>query len=179
MPMSTYRSALGNGLVHDLFHASTRDEDILVISNSLCLTHLGRAMRDDVRDQPLFLSLLQIYKNVEGGISYFPKREQAGVFLITRITCRAALTNCSKWYSEVVGYDIGILVARRLADAMVLRSRRAHGCECERCNVSWLQDGWQCPTLRFRMFLHVNRALVERIRGASRPASAWASAPAP
>ena len=161
--MSTYRSALGNGLVHDLFHASTSYDDILMISHSLCLTHLGRAMRDNERDQHLFLSLLQIYKNVEGGISYFPKREQVGVFLITRITCRAALTNCSKWYSEVVGNEIGLLVARRSRRAHGCESRRAHGCECDHCDVSWLQDGWQCPTLHVRMFLHVNRTHVEQL----------------
>ena len=117
-------------------------------------------MRDDERDQHYFLSLLQIYKNVEGGISYFPKREQVGVFLITRITCRAALTNCSKWYSEVVGNEIGLLVARRSRRAHGCESRRAHGCECDHCDVSWLQDGWQCPTARFRWFLHGKRAKV-------------------
>ena len=161
MPMSTFRSELGNGLVHELFHVSSSYDDILVIAHSLCLTHLGRAGRHDERDQPLFTSMIQIYKNVEGDISYFPKREQVGVFLVTRSTCRAALTYCSKWYSEAAGREVGLLVQRRFAYDRVLRSRRAHGCECDNCDVSWLQDVWQCPTARFRWFLHGNRAQVD------------------
>ncbi len=100
---------------HELFHMSSSYDDILVIAHSLCLTHLGRAGRHDERDQPLCMSMIQIYKNVEGDISYFPKREQVGLCLVTRSTCRTALTYCSKWYSEVVGREVGLLVQRRFA----------------------------------------------------------------
>ena len=100
-------------------------------------------------DQPLFSMISQIYKNAEGDLCFLPKREQVGMFLQVRISCRYALSYCSSWYQEIVKKEVALLVKRREQIHILNRSITGLGCKCDVCQLEWLRSGWKCTTIHF------------------------------
>ena len=101
-------------------------------------------------DQPLFSMISQIYKNAEGEeLCFLPRREQVGMFLQFRISCRYALSYCSSWYQEIVKKEVALSVKRREQIHILNRVIRGLGCKCDVCQLEWLRSGWKCPAMNF------------------------------
>ena len=120
--------------------------DILQSSHSLCLAHLPQALHDSAVEQPLFSSIASIYKDVErSSRPYLDQREQVGLFLKVRATCRFSRYYCSSWYQETVRREVKKIVSVRLFHKHVLLLQERLGCVCKTCKVVWLRRGWICP----------------------------------
>ena len=157
--MLTFRSEMRGGFRYEYFPVQSSFDDIISISHSLCLAHLGREGSLGERDQPLFCTIVQIYKSVQDDSPYRCFWEHVGMFLRTRTTCRFALSFCSSWYQETVSREVALLVKRRLAMSLTIRTRRRLGCQCAAlCELDWLNAGWQCPAARHAEFLLFNHA---------------------
>ena len=144
----------GGGFSYLYFDEETTEEDILMISHSLCLAHLPAGLTHPGRAQPLFSMVASIYKDVEqAGCSYLYQREQVGMFLRVRATCRFALSYFSSWYQDRVKYDVRAVVRLREAwhrlERQLERQRTALGCICSECPIVWLEAGWMCPAALF------------------------------
>jgi hypothetical protein len=89
----------GSGCIFSYFRETTMFTDILQISHSLCLAHLPQGLHDPAVEQPLFNSIASTCRDVEGSRRlYLDQREQVGMFLKVRATCRFSLYYCSSWY---------------------------------------------------------------------------------
>ena len=91
----------------------------------------------------------QIYKNAEVELCFLPKREQVGMFLQVRISCRYALSYCSSWYQEIVKKEVALLLKRREQIHILNRVIRGLGCKCDVFQLEWLRSGWKCPAMNF------------------------------
>ena len=104
----------GGGFIYRYFNEETEEEHKLMISHSLCLAHLPAGLSHPGRAQPTFAMVASIYKDVEqSGCPYLYQREQVGMFLRVRATCRFALSYCSSWYQDIVKFGVRDLVSRR------------------------------------------------------------------
>ena len=136
----------GSGCIFSYFRETTMFADILQISHSLCLAHLPQGLHDPAVEQPLFNSIASTYRDVEGFRRlYLHQREQVGMFLKVRATCRFSLYYCSSWYQEIVRREVRKIVSFRLFHKQVLLLQEALGCVCKTCKVVWLRRGWICP----------------------------------
>ena len=71
-------------------------EEIILVSHSLFLAHISNPEREgSALSQSYFSQLIQTFKDAEGYVSYLPVREQIGMFLQVRATCRFAFTFCT------------------------------------------------------------------------------------
>ena len=150
----------GGGFIYRYFNEETEEEHILMISHSLCLAHLPAGLSHPGRAQPTFAMVASIYKDVEqSGCPYLYQREQVGMFLRVRATCRFALSYCSSWYQDRVKFDVRAVVSLREVQNRlkreVERQRTALGCVCDDCPIVWLQAGWMCPATLFSRRLYL------------------------
>ena len=98
--------------------------DILQSSHSLCLAHLPQALHDSAVEQPLFSSIASTYRDVErSSRPYLGQREQVGLFLKVRATCRFSLYYCSSWYQETVRREVKKIVSVQDMQSCVVKAR--------------------------------------------------------
>ena len=136
----------GGGFIFIYFHEETVFEDILQISHILCLAHLPAGHTHPGLAQPLFIIIASIYKDVErSSCPYLHQREQVGMFLRVRATCRFSLSYCSSWYQETVKDAVRTIIYLRESQNRLERQREALGCICKTCCIVWLERSWICP----------------------------------
>ena len=147
----------GGGFVFFYFHGATTLSDILRKSHGLVLTHLPNGELHPGRDQPLFLAIAEIYRNVEarrGGTAlwtmaedtvasrpFLYPAEQVGMFLRIRITSRFCLSYCSRWYQETVRGEVATIRGLRQRENRIQHHREQLGCICRICRIEWLEQG--------------------------------------
>jgi hypothetical protein len=136
VPGSTpYLTAGGLGLRFENFdHRSDLIQSVLTC-HSLPVTHRAPAHQvrpSSVRDSLFLASFLN-----QGGIGRFPTHERLGLFLITRVTCRAGLTLFSDWYSAEAAIVIRGFLATRETRRLRLLELENVAWLCVRCATEW------------------------------------------
>ena len=123
----------GSGFRNFYFDTDTTDVALLLVAHSLALIHVHPSAIVSHQSAPKFGFLVDMFRT-NGGVDWFPFREQLNLFLVVRRTSRQNLIFVSRWdmdeIEQVVVYALGAQLVNRL-----IRVRREAvlvnlGCVC-------------------------------------------------